>query len=62
MTWVLMGIFVVDVTFYFRVLDMHHNHFECLYAAELHTQKIGKPNINFATVCVPTDQIEGSVL
>ncbi len=62
MNWVLIGIFVADMTFYFKILEIHSSHIKCLYAGEAHIQKIDRPRINFATACVPTDQIEGSVL
>ena len=58
MTWVLMGIFVADMTFYFRILEIHNSHIECLYASEEMVQKIGKPLINYNVVCVPTNQIK----
>ena len=62
MQWVLMGIFVADMTFYFRILEIHSSHMECLYAGEAMVQKIGKPLMNYNVVCVPTNQIEGTVM
>ena len=62
MAWVLMGIFVADMTFYFRILEIHPTHMECLYAGEEMVQKIGKPLRNYNVVCVPTDQIQGDML
>ena len=62
MTWVLMGVFVADMTFYFRILEMHTNQMDCLFASEEMIQKIGKPIKNYNLVCVPTDQIEGNIL
>ena len=62
MQWVLMGIFVGEMTFYFRILEIHLTHMECLYAGEVMVQKIGKPLRNYNVVCVPTDQIQGEVL
>tara|TARA_Y100001938_G_scaffold142883_1_gene214831 strand:- start:932 stop:1120 length:189 start_codon:yes stop_codon:yes gene_type:complete len=58
MSWVLMGIFVADMTFYFRILEIHSTHIECLYAGEQMIQKIGKPFVNYNVVCVPTNQIQ----
>lgn len=60
MAWVLMGIFVADMTFYFRILGVHSTHIDCLYAGEVMVQEIGKPLVNYNVVCVPTDQIGGS--
>ena len=62
MTWVLMGIFVTDMTFYFRILDIYPTHIECLYAGEEMIQEIGKPFVNYNVVCVPTNQIQGEML
>jgi len=62
MAWVLMGIFVADMTFYFRILEIHPTHMECLYAGEEMVQKIGKPLLNHNVVCVPTNQIQGEML
>ena len=62
MTWVLMGIFVADMTFYFRILEIHSSHIDCLYAGEEMMQELGRPRVNYATVCVPTDQTQGEVL
>ena len=61
MTWVLMGIFVADMTFFFRILEIHRTHIECLYAGEAMVQKLGRPIRNYNVVCVPTDQIDGNV-
>ena len=62
MTWVLMGIFVADMTFYFRIIEIHPTHIKCLYASEEMINKIGKPLKNYNLVCVPTDQIQGDML
>ncbi len=56
-----MGIFVADMTFFFRILEIHRTHIECLYAGEAMVQKLGRPIRNYNVVCVPTDQIDGDV-
>ena len=62
MAWVLMGIFVADATFYFRILEIHSTHMDCLYAGEVIVQKLGKPLKNYNVVCIPTDQIQEDML
>ena len=59
MTRVLLGIFVTDMTFFFRIIDTHSSQLDCLYAAELLIQEIGKPLRNYNVVCVPVDGPEG---
>jgi hypothetical protein len=62
MSWVLMGIFFSDMTFYFRILEIHPTHIKCLYAGEEMIQKIGKPIKNYNVVCVPVDEFEWQAL
>tara|TARA_R100000231_G_scaffold78197_1_gene60535 strand:- start:6706 stop:6894 length:189 start_codon:yes stop_codon:yes gene_type:complete len=62
MAWILLGIFVTDMTFYFRIIDVYPSHTECLYAGEAIVQDIGKPLRNYNVVCVPVDEIKGQVL
>ena len=59
MTWVLLGIFVTDMTFFFRIIDTHSSHIDCLYAGEILVQQIGKPLRNYNVVCVPVDGLKG---
>lgn len=57
MTWFLIGIFVSDQTFYFRILETHNNQIECIYASEMFIQQMDKPLLEYNVVCVGTEQI-----
>ena len=59
MSWVLLGIFVADMTFYFRILEIHPTQIKCLYAGEEMIQKLGKPIKNYNVVCVSVDGFKG---
>lgn len=60
--WVLLGVFVADSTFFFRILEVHGNEMGCLMGKEAIEIKLGKDKENYGLVCIPTDQLAGNNL
>lgn len=58
MTWFLMGIFIQNQVFYFRILETHNTHMDCLFAAELMVKRVGQPLKDYNVVCIGTDQFK----
>ena len=53
--YILMTIVVVGETFIFQIIDVFDNPLKCVYASEQLILDIGSPQVNFQTVCVPTN-------
>lgn len=60
MQWILIGIFVADSTFFFRILEIHSNEMGCLMAQEEVNISLGKTGDNYGLVCIKTNAIEGN--
>ena len=57
MAFVLLGIIVADMNFYFQILEIHSSYIDCVYSGEYMMQQLKDRTKNKAFVCVPTDQI-----
>ena len=62
MQWVLLGIFIADSTFFFRLLEIHPNEMGCLMGKEAITLEIGKDKLNYGLVCIKTDEMGETAL
>lgn len=62
MVWLLLGIYVSDAQFNFRILEMHSTEMGCLMASEAVIAYVGREKMNYNVVCIKTDQIKGNVL
>ena len=62
MTWILLGIYVFNAQFHFRMLEIHNSEQGCLMASEAVVAYIGREKMNYNVVCIKTDQIDGKVM
>lgn len=61
MSWVLMLIAVESGTFYFRALAVHDRMDDCLAQRAAVVEEIGRPIVNYQSLCIQTDQLKGTL-
>ena len=62
MQWVLVGVFIADATFFFRLLEVHQSEIGCLMGKEAITVELGKDKLNYGLICIKTDEIGETAL
>lgn len=58
--WILLGIYVSNAQFHFRMLEIHDSEQGCLMASEAVVAYVGREKLNYNVVCIKTDQIKGT--
>ena len=59
MVWVLMLIAVEADMFYIRGMGIHNSMDSCFRARQALVEEIGRPIVNYQTLCIQTDQLKG---